>query len=167
MNLSSSDDVVPVQLAGGAVLFVPAGLALAVRPAKRRRNAPAECDCEICRQQDQLPVRLQGIPGAKQLAMPYPAFDHVWFWRARLPKRKGQRCAVLVRGKMNSILVHFQDGFRVVTSRHAVRRLRPPTARGQDRDTSRAVAPDTAAAPECAAPEAVTEPEAPALPLRI
>lgn len=50
---------------------------------------------------------------------------YVWFWRARLPERKGQRCAVLARGRMNSILVEFEDGFRAVTSRYAVRRLQP------------------------------------------
>jgi hypothetical protein len=46
----------------------------------------------------------------------------VWWWRARLPGRKGQRCRVLVRGRMNSVLVEFEDGFRVVTSRFAIRR---------------------------------------------
>ena len=51
-------------------------------------------------------------------------FDHVWYWRQRLPNRKGQRCRVLVRGRMNSILVEFEDGQQVVTSRHAVRRIR-------------------------------------------
>jgi len=45
----------------------------------------------------------------------------VWFWRSRLPERKGQRCRVLARGNMNSVLVEFEDGQRVVTSRHAVR----------------------------------------------
>jgi len=49
---------------------------------------------------------------------------HVWFWRSRLPERKGQECRVLVRGRMNSILVEFADGYRVVTSRYAVRRIR-------------------------------------------
>jgi hypothetical protein len=39
--------------------------------------------------------------------------------------RKGQRCRVLVRGKKNSILVEFEDGFTVVTSRHAVRQVQP------------------------------------------
>jgi hypothetical protein len=48
---------------------------------------------------------------------------HVWFWRARLPQRKGQPCRVLARGTLNSVLVEFDDGARVVTSRHAVRRL--------------------------------------------
>jgi len=60
-----------------------------------------------------------------------PEFDHIWWWRTRLPERKGQRCRILVRAKrMNSVLVEFEDGFRVVTSRYAVRRTRPdPTAR--------------------------------------
>ena len=49
---------------------------------------------------------------------------HYWFWRSKLPERKGQHCRVLARGKMNSILVEFGDGFRVVTSRWAVRRLK-------------------------------------------
>jgi hypothetical protein len=50
-------------------------------------------------------------------------YDHVWWWRSRLPERKGERCRVLVRGRMNSVLVEFErDGYRVVTSRYAVRR---------------------------------------------
>lgn len=36
--------------------------------------------------------------------------------------RKGQFCAVLARGKMNSCLVRFEDGFTAVTSRNAVRK---------------------------------------------
>jgi hypothetical protein len=60
--------------------------------------------------------------------------DHVWFWRPRgdaladaagLPRmedRKGQPCRVVARGRMNSVLVELADGFRVITSRHAVRR---------------------------------------------
>jgi hypothetical protein len=36
--------------------------------------------------------------------------------------RKGQPCAVLARGTMNSCLVKFEDGFTMVTSRNAVRR---------------------------------------------
>jgi hypothetical protein len=49
-------------------------------------------------------------------------YDYIWFWRSRLPERKGQRCRVLVRGKRNTVLVEFEDGVRFVTSRHAVRR---------------------------------------------
>lgn len=48
---------------------------------------------------------------------------HIFFWRKWLPERKGQRCRVLARGKKNSILVEFEDGYRVITSRYAVRRL--------------------------------------------
>jgi hypothetical protein len=47
---------------------------------------------------------------------------YLWVWRARLPERKGQRCRVLVRGKMNSALVEFEDGFKVITSRNALRK---------------------------------------------
>jgi hypothetical protein len=47
---------------------------------------------------------------------------HIWFWRSRLPERKGQPCRILARGRMNSILVEFEDGYKVITSRYAVRR---------------------------------------------
>jgi hypothetical protein len=47
---------------------------------------------------------------------------YIWCWRSRLPERKGQRCKVLVHGKKNNILVEFEDGYKVVTSRFAVRR---------------------------------------------
>jgi len=46
----------------------------------------------------------------------------VWFWKAKLPERRGQRCRVIAQGRLNSVLVEFEDGFRVVTSRYAVRR---------------------------------------------
>lgn len=51
-------------------------------------------------------------------------FNYIWYWRTKLPDRKNQRCRVLVRGKMNSILVEFMDGYRVVTSRFAVRSVK-------------------------------------------
>lgn len=47
----------------------------------------------------------------------------VWFWKSKLPERKGRRCRVMAQGRLNSILVEFEDGFRVVTSRCAVRRV--------------------------------------------
>jgi hypothetical protein len=49
------------------------------------------------------------------------AYPLVWFWRSKLPERKGARCRVVARGALNSILVEFEDGERVVTSRYAVR----------------------------------------------
>lgn len=48
-------------------------------------------------------------------------FCRVWYWRKVLPERKGQRCRVLARGALNSCLVEFEDGFRVITVRYAVR----------------------------------------------
>ncbi len=53
------------------------------------------------------------------------SFDCIWYWRSRLADRKDQRCRVLARGRMNSVLVEFEDGYRVVTSRYAVRQARP------------------------------------------
>jgi hypothetical protein len=38
--------------------------------------------------------------------------------------RKGQRCRVLARGKMNSCCVEFEDGYCMVTSRNALKRAR-------------------------------------------
>lgn len=51
-----------------------------------------------------------------------PLFDHEWYWRSKLPERKGERCRVLARSGKGSVLVEFEDGYRVVTSRHAVRK---------------------------------------------
>lgn len=52
-----------------------------------------------------------------------PAMTHRWRVRKILPDRLAQSCRILVRGRMNSILVEFADGYRVVTSRNFVRRL--------------------------------------------
>lgn len=51
-------------------------------------------------------------------------FDRVWYWRSRLPERKGQRCRLLARGTLNSCLIEFEDGWKVVTSRFAIRKAR-------------------------------------------
>ena len=49
-------------------------------------------------------------------------YDHVWYWRSWLPERKGSSCRVVARSRrLGSVLVEFEDGFRVVTSRYAVR----------------------------------------------
>lgn len=54
------------------------------------------------------------------------SFDHQWRWRARLPHRFGQRCAIIVQGgRMNSVLIQWPDGTRNVTSRWAVRKAKP------------------------------------------
>lgn len=54
--------------------------------------------------------------------MDYP---YIWFWRKKLPERKDKPCRVLVRSsRMNSALIEFEDGFRVVSSRNAVRKIK-------------------------------------------
>ncbi len=52
---------------------------------------------------------------------------HYWYWRKWLPERNGQPCRILARFK-GSILIEFADGWQVVTSRWAVRKLTPPTS---------------------------------------
>lgn len=49
---------------------------------------------------------------------------HYWRWRRWLGERHGQRCRILARGKLNNCLVEFEDGFKVITSRYAVRKIR-------------------------------------------
>jgi hypothetical protein len=39
--------------------------------------------------------------------------------------RKDQACRVIARGRLNSILVQFADGFTMVTSRNFIRRIKP------------------------------------------
>jgi len=51
-------------------------------------------------------------------------YDHVWYWKKRLGYRKGQPCRIVARGKMNSVLVEFENGEMVVTSRWATRKRR-------------------------------------------
>ena len=48
---------------------------------------------------------------------------HTWRWKSILGERFGQPCRVVCTGKLNSALVEFADGYRVVTSRYAVRRI--------------------------------------------
>ena len=62
-----------------------------------------------------------GAPSASE-------FAYVWAWGPKYPRtldRKGQECRMLVRGKMNSCLIEFlSDGWRVVTSRNALRKVK-------------------------------------------
>lgn len=53
-----------------------------------------------------------------------PEFCYVYFLHDDMD-RKGQRCAVLARGRMNSGLVLFEDGFTAVINRWALRRAYP------------------------------------------
>lgn len=47
-------------------------------------------------------------------------FVYVYRW-CRLG-RKGHRCKVTARGKMNSCRIEFEDGFVMITSRNAIRK---------------------------------------------
>ncbi len=55
-----------------------------------------------------------------------PDFPYYWRVKTRLPERKNKPCRVIVRGKMNSALIEFEDGYRVITSRNYIRK------RGED-----------------------------------
>jgi len=43
---------------------------------------------------------------------------YLWRVRTRLPERYMTPCQVLARGKMNTCLVEFEDGYRAITSRN-------------------------------------------------
>ncbi|RPI94365.1 MAG: hypothetical protein EHM40_06825 [Chloroflexi bacterium] len=45
---------------------------------------------------------------------------YVWRVKTRLPERYLTPCNVIARGKMNTCLVEFEDGYRVTTSRNYV-----------------------------------------------
>jgi hypothetical protein len=58
------------------------------------------------------------------MAMHNP-FPYRYAWRAHYPRtlaRQGQACRVLARGKMNSAVIEFEDGYGAVVSRNALRR---------------------------------------------
>ena len=52
-------------------------------------------------------------------------FDRYWRVRTKLPERKGTPCRVLAKGRLNSCLVEFEDGLKVITSRNYVRKRQP------------------------------------------
>jgi len=52
------------------------------------------------------------------------SFKYYWFWLSKLGDRKNQRLRVLARGKMNSALVEFEDGYQAIVSRNAYRRIK-------------------------------------------
>lgn len=61
-------------------------------------------------------------------------FLYVWSWKKRLPERKGQRCRLLAAGALNSVALAFDNGFRVITDRRGIRRIKDcPSARIAER----------------------------------
>lgn len=49
--------------------------------------------------------------------------DQRYVYRWDRHGRKGHICKVTARGKMNSCRVEFEDGFRMITSRNALKRF--------------------------------------------
>ena len=49
--------------------------------------------------------------------------QYIWRIKTRLPERYMTPCKVLARGKMNTCLVEFEDGYRVTTSLNYVIKL--------------------------------------------
>lgn len=46
--------------------------------------------------------------------------QYIWRVRTRLPERYMAPCKVIARGKRNTCLVEFEDGYRVTTSRNYI-----------------------------------------------
>jgi len=57
-------------------------------------------------------------------------FDHQWRWSSRLPQRKDRKCRVLAKGSMNSVLIEFEDGYKVIASRYAIKPIKRPKNKG-------------------------------------
>jgi hypothetical protein len=51
--------------------------------------------------------------------------QYIWRVKSRLPERYLTPCKVLARGRMNTCLVEFEDGYRVTTSRNYL--MKPET----------------------------------------
>lgn len=108
----------------GAHAFIPgAARSLCEFAPRVAALGPADDEARPCRNCQRVVARLQ-LARTSQLGESPTAPDFRYEWRvsARLPERKGQRCAVLARGAMNSCLVVFEDGYHVITSRNYLRR---------------------------------------------
>lgn len=68
----------------------------------------------------ELPLKMPPASAAARRGRPPIEYRYLYFWHRM--DRKGQTCAVLARGAMNSCLVQFEDGFTAITSRNAIRR---------------------------------------------
>ena len=60
---------------------------------------------------------------------------YIWRVRTRLPERYLMPCKILARGKLNTCLVEFEDGYRVTTSRSYVIKLETLQKRLEKRST--------------------------------
>lgn len=53
--------------------------------------------------------------------------EYVYFWGNNPVRKryKGQRCRLIASGRMGSVLVEFRDSHRMITSRRAIRKVKP------------------------------------------
>ena len=51
---------------------------------------------------------------------------HIFAWgnNSKRAQYKGKPCIVLARGRMGSIMIEFENGDRLITSRYAVRKIK-------------------------------------------
>ncbi len=49
-------------------------------------------------------------------------YPYYWRVKTHLSERFGQSCRVLARGRLNTCLVEFEDGYKVTSSRNYLRR---------------------------------------------
>ncbi len=54
-------------------------------------------------------------------------YNYIYRWKNNTKRTElyGRKCKVITRGKMNTILVEFENGERVTTSRYAVLPIKP------------------------------------------
>ena len=88
-------------------------------------------------------------------------FDYVFVWgndekRALL---KGKRCRVLARGRMNSVIVEFEDGQQECTSRNAVRLIVERRNMTEERRNYRSEQPTPSTPPETASQPSTPAPD--------
>jgi len=48
---------------------------------------------------------------------------HIWYWKKILGTYRGKACKLLKVGKLNNVLIEFEDGFKVITNRRGLRRM--------------------------------------------
>jgi hypothetical protein len=68
-----------------------------------------------------MPDVLEAEGGTRVAMSEVEEFPYLYLWHRQ--DRKDQPCKVLARGKMNSSCVQFEDGYKMITSRHALRRI--------------------------------------------
>lgn len=67
-------------------------------------------------------ARADGAKRKDSASGPPPATLYIYRWNRC--GRKGQTCRLIARGTQNSCALEFADGFRMVTSRNALKRAR-------------------------------------------